>query len=73
MDFEIACSEISYIIDHMESSIKDKIPNKMKNFFKNNKSSSYEIKLTTEKRLEDQELRDETKAFLEIIKMKYLK
>ena len=73
MDFEIACSEISYIIDHMEPAIKDKIPNKMKNFFRDNKASFYDVKLTTEKRLEDQELKDETKAFLEIIKMKYLK
>ena len=72
MEFEEACSEMSFIIEHMEPSVSQKIPAKLKDFFKSNKSIFYKVNLTTEKSLFEQELKDETKAFIEIIKEKYL-
>ena len=72
MEFEEACSEMNFIIEHMEPSISAKIPDKLKDFFKFNKSMFYKVNLTTEKSLAKQELKDETKAFIEIIKEKYL-
>jgi len=72
VEFEEACSEMSFIIEHMEPSVSQKIPAKLKDFFKSNKSIFYKVNLTTEKSLFEQELKDETKAFIEIIKEKYL-
>lgn len=72
MEFEAACSEMDFIIKHMDFETQAKIPDKLKQFFYENKSIFYKVKLTTEKPLYDQELKDDTKAFIEIIKEKYL-
>lgn len=72
MEFQEACSEIDYIFEHMNSTDKNKIPQKVRNFFKSNKSIFYKVNLDPSKNLEDQELKEETKAFITIINYKYL-
>ena len=51
---------------------KDKIPEKVRKFFKDNKSIFYKVNLDPSKNLEEQELKEETKAFITIINYKYL-
>lgn len=72
MEFQEACSEIDYIFEHMNPTDKNKIPQKVRNFFKSNKSIFYKVNLDPSKNLEDQELKEETKAFIAIINYKYL-
>lgn len=73
MEFEEACSEMDYIFENMNPVDKDKIPQKVRKFFKDNKSIFYKVKLDPSKNLEEQELKEETKAFIMIINYKYLK
>lgn len=72
MEFGEACSEMDYIFEHMNPIDKEKIPQKVIKFFKDNKSIFYEVNLDTSKKLEEQELKEETKAFITIINYKYL-
>ncbi len=72
MEFEEACSEMDYIFEHMNPIDKDKIPEKVRKFFKDNKSIFYKVNLDPSKNLEEQELKEETKAFITIINYKYL-
>lgn len=72
MEFEEACSEIDYIFEHMNPIDKNKIPQKVIKFFKDNKSIFYKVNLDPSKNLEEQELKEETKAFITIINYKYL-
>lgn len=72
MEFEQACSEIDYILEHMNPSDLKKIPKEVINFFKENKSILYRVKLDETKNLYEQELKDETKAFIKILNAKYL-
>ncbi len=72
MDFEYGCSEVDYILEHLNPEDKKKIPDYVIGFFKNNKSLFYKVNLDAKKKLDEQELRDETKAFLQLIYYKYL-
>lgn len=71
MNFEDACCEIDYIIEHLDIKDKNKIPINVRNFFKNNRSLFYKVNLDVTKDLSSQTLKDETKAFLEILYVKY--
>lgn len=71
MKFDEACCEVDFILEHLQPSDKEKIPQVVFEFFKKNKSIFYKVNLTTEKRLQEQELKDETKALLQIISYKY--
>lgn len=71
MEFEEACSEIYYILEHMNPRDKAKVPDSTIQFFKNNKSVLYKVKLDVTKPLDKQELKYETKAFIEILNAKY--
>ena len=51
--------------------IKNRIPESVIEFFKENRSLTYRVKLTTDKKLEEQDLKDETKAFIKILYAKY--
>lgn len=72
MEFQEACSEMDYIFENMNPIDKNKIPEKVIKFFKDNKSIFYEVNLDPSKNLEEQELKEETKAFITIINYKYL-
>ncbi len=71
MDFEIACSEIDFILNNMAPTDLSKIPQDVIKFFKDNKSVLYKVKLDVTKNLYEQELKDETKAIIKILNAKY--
>lgn len=71
MEFSEACSEVDYILEHLNPIDKAKIPKKVFEFFKDNKSIFYNVELTPTKTLEEQKLKKETKAFLQILGYKY--
>ena len=71
MEFEQACSEMDYILEHMNPNDLKKIPKDVINFFKENKSILYRVQLDETKNLYEQELKDETKAFIKILLAKY--
>lgn len=71
MKFEEACSEIDYILEHMNPVDLEKIPEEVRQFFKDSKSILYKVKLDETKNLYEQELKEETKAFIKILNAKY--
>lgn len=71
MNFEEACCEVDYILEHMYPEDKNKIPESTIQFFKNNKSLTYRVNFNPQERLENQNLKEETKAFLKILYIKY--
>lgn len=71
MEFAEACSEVDFILENLQPSDKEKIPQSVFEFLKNNKSLFYKVNLTTDKSLAEQDLKNETKAFLQIINYKY--
>lgn len=71
MEFEKACSEIVFVIDNLELSEKEKIPQNVKEFFLTHRDPLYKVNLDVTQKLYDQELLDETKVFLQILKFKY--
>ncbi len=71
MDFSEACSEVDYILEHLHPTDKKKIPKTVFDFFKTNKAIFYQVNLTTSLPLVQQNLKDETKAFLQILNYKY--
>ena len=60
-----------HILENLNPEDKKMLPQKVIEFFKENKSETYIVNLTTEKTLLEQHLKDETKAFLQIINYKY--
>lgn len=71
MEFEEACCEVDFILTNLNPEDKKKIPETVIKFFKENKSVFYKVNLTVTKPLANQELKDETKAFLQILNYKY--
>lgn len=71
MEFEKACNEVDFILNHLNPDDRKKLPESLINFFKENKDIFYEVNIDTSKPLYDQELKEETKAFLQIIKETY--
>lgn len=72
MEFEEACCEMDYILDHLNPRDLDRIPMSLREIFKNNKSVFYKVNIDVTKPLYEQELKEETKAFIQIINAKYL-
>lgn len=71
MKFSEACCEVDFILTNLNPEDKKKIPEATIKFFKENKSLFYKVNLTTSKPLSKQDLKDETKAFLQILNYKY--
>lgn len=71
MEFSEACSEIDYILENLNPEDKKKLPKILFEIFKENKAIFYKVNLDTNKPLAEQKLKDETKAFLQIIGYKY--
>lgn len=63
----IACSEMDFILNNMEDYDLEKIPERIKKFFRENKDENFEVKITTDKRLDEQDMELETKVFLQMI------
>lgn len=72
MEFEKACNEVNFILEHLDLEDRKKIPEKAINFFKVNQDIFYKVELDACKPLNEQKLKEETKAFLQILKEKYL-
>lgn len=62
-----ACSEMDFILANLDEISVNKIPYKIKDFFKNNKSESYKVNLDITKPLYEQELLEETKMYIQIV------
>lgn len=71
MEFEEACSEMYYILEHMNPDDRNKIPESTIHFFRDNRSMFYKVDFDVTKELSEQDLKDETKAFIQIINEKY--
>lgn len=67
-----ACCEVDYILEHTCSSDMEKIPSKLRDFFKSKKSKYYDVKISSDIPLKDQKLLDETKAIISFLNRKYL-
>lgn len=65
--FSEACSEMDFILNNMDEEFLNKVPNKLKDFFKNNKAKNYKVKIDLSKNLYEQKLLEETEIFLQII------
>ena len=72
MEFREGCCEVDYILEHLAPEDKKKIPDSVCKFFKENKALFYKVNLDETRPLEEQELKDETKAFLKLLHYKYL-
>ena len=64
-------TEICDILKHVEKKYVDKIPYKFYDFLEKNKLVTYKPKLDYSKKLNEMELRNETKYILAIIYSKY--
>jgi len=73
MEFEKACCEVDFILDNLDAEYKQNIPDDMINFFKFNKDMFYKVNIDISKPLDEQNLMEETKAFLYILKEDYFK
>ena len=71
MEYKEACSEVYFILEHLNNEDKKKIPGSVINFFKENQDMLYKAELDPSKELKEQEIKDETKAFLQILNAQY--
>lgn len=71
MEFEKACNEVYFILNHLNPEDRKKLPESVIQFFKENKDIFYKVNIDTSKQLCNQDLKEETKAFLQIIKETY--
>ena len=71
MKYSNACCEVDFILEHLNPKEKEKIPENVIKFFKNNKSIFYKTNINATLPLKQQDISEETKAFLKIIYYKY--
>ena len=71
-EYKKAFCEVLYILEHMENKYLERIPKKIIEFFREQKSQYYKVDLSTNMPLEEQELLEETKAILAFLCRKYL-
>ena len=71
VEFSEAITETLYILNHMKKIYRDKIPEKLMNFFEENKSKTYEIEFEYYKKLNEINLKEKTKDILAVIYMNY--
>ena len=62
-----ACSEMDFIITNLDTETSNKIPERIKNFFKNNKEKNYKVNIKVDIPLYDQPLLEETAIFIQIV------
>ena len=72
VEYSEALSEIDDIFIHLDSNVLAKIPQKFKEFVINNKSTTYKPTFDYSKKLNELELKDNTKAILSVIYMNFL-
>lgn len=71
MNYEQACSEMNFILNNLKLEDLEKIPKSFIQFFANNMDSTYQVNIDLNKPLYEQNLLEETKAFIKIIQINY--
>ena len=71
INYEQACSEMNFILNNLKVDDLEKIPKKFIQFFANNMDNEYQVKIDLSRPLYEQDLLEETKAFIKIIQIKY--
>lgn len=66
-----AYAEVDMILSFMDNKYIEKIPKKMRDFFKNEKLQNYEPNINPQLPLEDQELQKKTYAILAMLNINY--
>ena len=67
----LAYSEVDEILNLLEDEYKNKIPEKIRNFFKEERDPNYKVLIDIDKPLIEQNLQRETFAFLAILYLNY--
>ncbi len=67
-----AYSEVDNFIDLLDESDRNKIPNKLRNFFKSEKDINYSKKIDTNLPITEQHLLEETLALIALLNLKYI-
>lgn len=71
MNCEQACAEMNFILNNLDLEDLEKIPNGFVQFFAENMDKNYEVNIDLNKPLYEQNLLEETKAFIKIIDLNY--
>ena len=71
MSYEQACSEMNFILNNLNFDDLEKIPQKIIQFFADNMDKEYQVDIDLDKPLYEQDLLEETKAFIKIIQINY--
>lgn len=64
--------ELNSIFDNMSQDILNKIPLKIRNFFKNNASSTYSFEYDKTKSLNEQNIKDKTRGIIALLYRDYI-
>lgn len=72
VEYSEAISEVLDILDNSEDNIVEKIPKKLIDFWKKNKSTTYKPNLDHSKSINDMELKSKTKSLITMIYLNYL-
>ena len=64
--------EINSIFDNMSADVLNKIPLKIRNFFKNNASNTYSFEYDTTKSLNEQNIKDKTRGIIALLYREYI-
>lgn len=70
--YKLALAEVNIILENTQEEIKNKIPNRFKNFIKENMDNNHYIKIYENKSLVEQNISKETKEILALIYRDYL-
>ena len=71
VDNMLAYAEVDEILMLLEDTYREKIPEKVRNFFKEERDNEYKPKIDVEKSLTEQELKRETIILLAILNLNY--
>lgn len=71
MNYEQACAEMNFILNNLDLEDLEKIPKAFVQFFANNMDKNYKVNIDLDKPLYEQNLLEETKAFIKIIDLNY--
>lgn len=71
VEFSESITEVLDILNHMDKTYTDKIPEKFKNFLEENKSKSYTSNLDHSKKIKEMNIKEKTKDLLATIYMNY--
>ena len=71
MEFQKACTDICFIIDNLVKEDRERIPETILEFFRENRDVFYMSKIDINKQLFEQELDETTRAFLYILFFQY--